>query len=73
MHDTNHEQPGHAFPKDEMVNASELKDWIYCNRSWLLNQQGFRVTDKTVGERQAGIAFHEQRAEAAKKATNRQT
>jgi hypothetical protein len=56
-----------------MVNASELKDWIYCNYSWLLNQQGFRVTERAVQERQAGIVFHEERAEAATKGSNRQT
>jgi hypothetical protein len=31
------------------------------------------MTDRAVRERQAGIAFHEQRAETARKASNRQT
>jgi hypothetical protein len=39
----------------------------------MLNQQGFRVADRAVRERRAGVAFHEERAEAARKATNRQT
>jgi hypothetical protein len=40
----------------------------------MLNQHGFQVmTDRAVRERRAGIAFHEQRAEAARKASNRQT
>jgi hypothetical protein len=75
MHDTNHELTGHIrpFAHEEMVSASELKDWIYCNLAWMLNQQGFRVTDKAVQERQAGILFHEERAEAATKASNGQT
>jgi hypothetical protein len=75
MHDRNEKQPGNipSSVPEEMVSASELKDWIYCNYSWMLNQQGFRITDRAVEQRQAGIAFHEQRAEAARKATNRQT
>jgi hypothetical protein len=74
MHRTNHEAPGNvsSFAPEEMVNASELKDWAYCNRSWFLNQQGFRVTEKAAEERLAGIAFHEERAEAAMKGSNRQ-
>jgi hypothetical protein len=55
---------------NRMVNASELKDGVYCNRAWLLNQQGFRITDKAVEERQAGVAFHEERAEAAARGSN---
>jgi hypothetical protein len=55
-----------------MVSASELKNFVYCSRSWLLNQQGFRVADKTAQERQAGIVFHEERAEYARKGSDRQ-
>jgi hypothetical protein len=75
MQDINHELADSVpfFRPEEMVTASDLKDWVYCNRSWLLNQQGFRVTEKTAGERLAGIAFHEERAEAARKASNRQS
>ena len=75
MHDTNHEQPDtiRLFAREEIVNASDLKDWVYCNRAWFLNQQGFRVTDRAFQERQAGIAFHEEWTEAARRASNRQT
>ena len=75
MRRTNDKLPGDVpcFSPEDMVNASELKDWVYCHRSWILNQQGFRVTEKTARERLAGIAFHEERAEAAKKASNRQS
>ena len=68
-HPANQERP---FTPEEMVNASELKDFLFCHRAWFLNQQGFRNTPKTMEERQAGIAFHEDRAEAAKKAGGRQ-
>jgi hypothetical protein len=45
MHDRNEKQPGNipSFVPEEMVSASELKDWIYCNYSWMLNQHGFQV------------------------------
>ena len=35
-------------------------------------KQGFRNTPKAIEERQAGVAFHEVRAEAARKADHRQ-
>lgn len=60
------------FAPEEMVNASELKDFLFCNLAWSLNQQGFRNTPKAMQERQAGIAFHEDRAEAARKGASRQ-
>ena len=46
MHDINHDLPGNvpSFPAEEMVSASELKDFVYCQRAWLLNKHGFRVT-----------------------------
>jgi CRISPR/Cas system-associated exonuclease Cas4 (RecB family) len=58
------------FSPEEMVNASELKDFLYCRRVWFLNRQGFRVSDKALREREAGIAFHEERADAARKSSN---
>jgi hypothetical protein len=75
MHDRYREPAGNvpSFAPEEMVSASELKDWIYCNHAWMLNQQGFRISDRAAEERQAGIVFHEQRAEAARKGSNRQT
>jgi len=75
MHDLNHEPPGDgpSFAPEEMVSASELREWTYCNRPWMLNQQGFRVTDGAADERQVGIAFHKERTESARRASNRQT
>jgi hypothetical protein len=32
------------FASEEMVNASELKDFLFCNLAWFLNRQGFRNT-----------------------------
>jgi hypothetical protein len=68
-HQANQDRP---FTPEEMVNASELKDFLFCHLAWFLNQQGFRNTPKAIEERQAGIAFHEDRAEAARKADSRQ-
>jgi hypothetical protein len=58
MHDLNQEPPGNArsFVLEEMVSASELKDFVYCSHSWLLNQQGFRITNTAAEERKAGTA-----------------
>jgi hypothetical protein len=55
-----------------MISASELKDFLFCHFAWFLNQQGFRNTPKAMEERQAGINFHQDRAEAARKARSRQ-
>lgn len=61
-----------SFAPEEMVNASELKDFLFCNLAWFLNRQGFRNTPKAMEERLAGVAFHEHRAETARKADSRQ-
>ncbi len=47
-----------------MVTASELREFLYCERAWFLNRQGYRVSAEAEGRRAAGIAFHELRAEA---------
>ena len=51
---------------------SELKDFLFCNLAWFLNQQGFRNAPRAIEERQAGIAFHEHRAAAGRKASSPQ-
>jgi hypothetical protein len=61
-----------AFAPEEMINASELKEFLFCNLAWFLNQQGFRNTPKAIEERQAGVVFHEDRAAAARQASSRQ-
>ncbi len=60
------------FAPGEMISASELKDFLFCHLAWFLNQQGFRNTPKAIEERQAGVTFHQDRAEAARKASSRQ-
>ena len=61
------------FSPDEMVRASELKDFLYCQRAWFLNQRGFRASEESALEREAGNAFHEERATAARKGSKKST
>jgi hypothetical protein len=55
------------FQPEDMVTASELREFLYCERAWFLNRQGYRVSAEAEGHRAAGIAFHEQRADAGRK------
>jgi hypothetical protein len=58
------------FAPDELVSASELREFIYCERAWFLSRQGHVVMARAQEHRAAGIAFHEVRAAAARKATS---
>jgi hypothetical protein len=51
---------------DELVKASELREFLYCQRAWFLNRQGFHVSKRAEVEMQAGTLFHERRADEAK-------
>jgi len=31
-----------CFPPEEMVTASELREFLFCERAWFLNRQGYR-------------------------------
>jgi CRISPR/Cas system-associated exonuclease Cas4 (RecB family) len=50
----------------ELVTASELREFVFCERAWWLNRQGYRVSRKAQASREAGVEFHEQRARAAR-------
>jgi hypothetical protein len=67
MHDDAHPSPEPFFPSEEMVSASELREFIFCERAWFLNKQGFQVSSEAQAQRVAGLAFHEARAGAANK------
>ena len=56
-----------ARDDDGFVTASELREFVYCHRSWFLAQQGFQVSDRAQKAMNTGIVFHEQRAVAAKR------
>jgi hypothetical protein len=43
-----------------------LREFLYCERAWFLNRQGYQVSAEAEGHRAAGIAFHEERAAAGR-------
>lgn len=47
---------------DPLLNVSELRAFVYCERSWSLDRQGFLVSPHTQADRDAGTVFHEHRA-----------
>lgn len=49
-----------------MVTTTELREFLYCERAWFLNRQGYRVSAEAEGHRTAGIVFHEVRAKAGR-------
>ena len=53
-----------------MVNVSELREFVFCERAWWLSRQGYTVSRQAQAQRAEGIAFHEARAGAARKASN---
>ncbi len=65
MHDDNPQYGETVFAPEDMVNASELREFLFCERAWFLSRQGFRVSAQAESHRAAGIAFHETRAAAA--------
>jgi hypothetical protein len=60
------------YPLEEMVTASELREFLFCERAWVLSKQGYRVSAEAESQRAAGIVFHQERALAASKGASRQ-
>ena len=54
---------------DGFVTASELREFVFCERAWWLKRHGCEVSHKAQAERAEGLAFHEQRARAARTAS----
>jgi hypothetical protein len=52
---------------NEFVTASELREFVYCQRSWFLARQGLQVSAEAQKAMDAGVVFHEERAAAAEK------
>jgi hypothetical protein len=70
MEQSPHTSDDAAFPADDLINASELREFVYCERSWWLSRQGYAVSAKALQQRAAGIAFHVARAGAARRGSN---
>ena len=54
--ETAHEDVG------ELVNASELEEFVYCRRAWGLARQGAPVSGAAAEQRAKGSRFHNERA-----------
>jgi hypothetical protein len=65
MHDDATQNGERFFPPEDMVNASELREFLFCERAWFLSRQGYRISAQAESQRSAGIVFHEERSAAA--------
>ena len=61
------------FSDEDMIAASELREYIYCEKAWFLARQGFAVSREAQAQRDAGIVYHEQRAADTVKGTHSRT
>jgi hypothetical protein len=61
------------FSDEDMVTASELREFVYCENSWFLARQGAPVSREAQTQRNAGIVYHEQRAADTVKGTHSRT
>ena len=57
------------IPAEEMVTASELREFVYCERAWWLSRDRHAVSSAAQALRDDGVAFHEARAGAARRVT----
>jgi len=58
------------FSDEDMIAASELREYIYCEKAWFLARQGFAVSREAQAQRDAGVVYHEQRAADTVKGTH---
>jgi hypothetical protein len=69
-HDASY-RPDPVFGPEDLLNASELREFVFCERTWFLARQGYAVSCHAQAQRAAGVAFHEARAADAQKGSNR--
>jgi hypothetical protein len=50
------------FSADELVSASELREFVFCERSWHLSWEGHTVSREMQTQRAAGVTHHQARA-----------
>jgi hypothetical protein len=70
MHNNPQQNAEPLFLSEDMINASELREFLFCERAWFLNCQGFRVSARAEAQRAAGVVFHEVRAGAASRGSS---
>jgi hypothetical protein len=61
------------FSADELVSASELREFVFCERSWHLSREGHTVSREMQTQRAAGVTHHQARAADAQKGSNPHT
>ena len=42
------------FAPEEMVNASELREFLFCERAWYLGRQGYQVSAQAESQARHG-------------------
>jgi hypothetical protein len=70
MHDNANPNDEPFFAPEDMVNASELREFLFCERAWYLGRRGYQVSAQAESQRAAGIVFHEARAAAASRGSS---
>ncbi len=61
------------FSDEDMIAASELREFVYCENSWFLARHGAPVSREAQAQRDAGIVYHEQRAADTVRGTHART
>lgn len=56
---------------NDLVSASELREFVFCERSWWFTYHGYAVPSAVRALRDDGIAFHAARAGAARVAKSK--
>jgi len=70
IHDNANPNGAPFFAPEDMVNASELREFLFCERAWFLSRQGYQVSAQAESQRAAGVVFHEARAAAANRGSS---
>jgi CRISPR/Cas system-associated exonuclease Cas4 (RecB family) len=55
--------PENLWADADLVSASELKQFVYCERAWFLDRQGKPVSSEAQAERKLGAEFHHRSSE----------
>jgi hypothetical protein len=61
MHDDAPQNGERPFPPGDMVTASELREFLFCERAWFLNRQGFRVSAQAESNSSAPEKLHQKK------------